>query len=85
MAKDVFFGLGPVALVVIGWLSFTAGQLLELAPLHRFILLGAARVLPQALESGNLTSPWLARVSPGPLGMHSRPAGPACRPNHSGS
>ena len=52
MAKHVFFRLSPVALVVLGWLSFVVGQLFELTPLHRLILLGAARVLPQALEQG---------------------------------
>lgn len=65
MAKDILCRVCPVALVVMGWLSFAAGQLLELAPLHRFILLGAARVLPQALEHSGGVRPYHALSIPG--------------------
>jgi hypothetical protein len=35
----------PVALTVVGWISFAAGVLLD-SPFVRLILLSAARVLP---------------------------------------
>jgi hypothetical protein len=76
MAKDVSFRLVPVALVVVGWLSFVAGQLLQLAPLHKLILLGAARVLPRSFEP----EPRCPVVASAPLNRPLHPTGTAPPP-----
>ena len=53
MAKHVFNKITrvhPVALAILGWLAFGAGQVVDSIGL-KLVLLSAARVLPEVLRS----------------------------------